>query len=207
MGVWLLTLWGLTAGNRLEFLFGKLEGNVEMFFLSGIAMVTAATFVLVYNADIVLAVLSRLGGGFGAILPAMKTAVAYPLANKFRTGMTLAMISLVIFALTMMSTMNLNFNRLFLADAARGGWDVTVDENPSNPIADLPAALRAASSSTPDGFRAVGRVELAGESRVSELGMGAPDFKTYPVLGVDNGFVDERRRHAMKLDPSLANAY
>lgn len=190
MGLLLLLLWGLTAGDRLVFLFGKLEGDVEMFFLSGIAMVAAATFVLMYNADLVLLVLARLGGVFGAILPAMKTAVAYPLANKFRTGMTLAMISLVIFALTMMSAMNLNFDRLFLDESARGGWDVVLDENPSNPIDDLPATLRAAGSSVPDTFRAAGRVGATGESRVAELDGGEPAFKRYPVQSVDEGFLD-----------------
>jgi putative ABC transport system permease protein len=189
MGLLLLVLWGFTAGNRLEFLFGELRGDFEMFFLSGIAMVTAATFVLVYNADLMLAVLARVGGSFGTVLPAMKTAVSYPLASKFRTGMTLAMISLVIFALTMMSTMNLNFDRLFLADSARGGWDVQVDENPANPLDDLGAALAAADSSVADQFRAVGRARLAAESRVAERALAGPDFKTYPIVGVDEGFV------------------
>ena len=190
MGVLLLTLWGFLAGNRLEFLFGELEGGIEMFFLSGIVMIAASTFVLVYNADIVLPVISRLGGLFSGILPAVRTAVAYPLASKFRTGLTLAMISLVIFALTMMSTMNLNFNRLFLTDAARGGWDVTVDENPNNPIGDLRATLLASGSSAQDGFRATGRVGLAGRSEVSEVRGGSRDFSNYPVFGADAGFVD-----------------
>lgn len=192
-GVLLLLLWGFTAGNRLEFLFGKLNGDVEMFFLSGIAMVTAATFVLIYNADLMLTLLSQVGGSFGRFLPAIKTAVAYPLASKFRTGMTLAMISLVIFALTMMSAMNSNFDQLFLDDAARGGWDVTVDENPNNPIADLPAALRAAGSTAPDGFRAVGKIGLAGEGRVGNAGSAADQLDTYPVLGIDAGFIDGGR--------------
>ncbi len=189
-GVLLVLLWGLVAGDRLRFLLGRLEGNVEMFFLSGIAMVAAATFVQVYNADVVLLLLSRLGGLFGGIMPAIKTAVAYPLASKFRTGMTLAMISLVMFALTMMSTMNLNFNRLFLTDSARGGWDVVADENPSNPIADLPAALGTAGSPEPDNFSDYGRVGLAGESKVAELGRGSVDYARYPVFGVDAGFID-----------------
>ena len=193
MGLLLLLLWGFTAGDRLRFLFGELEGDVEMFFLSGLAMVTAATFVMVYNADLVLMLLSRLGGAFGSILPAMKTAVAYPLANKFRTGMTMAMIALVIFALTMMSAMNLNFNRLFLADDARGGWDVVVDENPNNPIGDLTPALRAAGSDIAGGFRATGKVSLAGEARVGAPGTAADELETYLVFGVDTGFVDGGR--------------
>jgi len=194
MGVLILVFWGLTAGNRLKPLFGELEGDMEMFFLSGVAMVAASTFVLMYNADLVLALLSRLGDVFGPILPAMKTAVAYPLAYKFRTGMTLAMISLVVFALTVMSTMNLNFDRLFLADTARGGWDVVVDENPNNPIGDLPAALTAAGSDAPDRFRAVGRASLDTASWVSEITASNPIgnnyLNNYPVFGVDEAFVD-----------------
>ena len=188
-GLFLLLFWGFTAGNRLEFLFGKLDGDFEMFFLSGIVMVAASTFVFVHNADIVLAGLSRLGDSFSPILPIMRTAVAYPMANKFRTGMTLAMISLVIFALTMMSAMNLNFNLLFLTDNARGGWDVIVDENPNNPIGDLTSALEAAGSCAPDEFRATGRISLAGRSSASVAG-GDMEFGDYPVFGVDAGFVD-----------------
>ena len=194
MGVAIVVAWGFLAGNRLEWLVGELEGDAEMFFLSGVTMVAAATFVLIYNSDILLTVLSRLGGLFGPILPAMKTAVAYPLAYKFRTGMTLAMISLIVFALTVMSTMNLNFDRLFLADTARGGWDVIVDENPNNPVYDLPAVLRANGSDAPDSFRAVGRVTLDTSAKVTEFGPDNPNgnkfFNDYPVLGVDEGFVD-----------------
>jgi putative ABC transport system permease protein len=193
MGAVLVIAWGLFAGNRLEWLIGELEGDMEMFFLSGVVMVAASTFVLIYNSDLVLALLSRLGGLFGPILPALKTAVAYPLAYKFRTGMTLAMISLVIFALTVMSTMNLNFDRVFLADTARGGWDIVVDENPNNPIDDLPAALAEEGSDAPEDFRAVGRVNLDTTSQVSEVDTSNPRLRTfydYPVLGLDHEFVD-----------------
>jgi ABC-type lipoprotein release transport system permease subunit len=183
----LLLLWGFTAGGRLEWAVGKLDGDAEMFFLSGVAMVTASTFLFMYNADIALGVVSKVGGAFRTILPAMRTAIAYPLANKFRTGMTMAMISLVVFALTMMSTMNLNFDRLFLADSARGGWDVTVDENPNNPIRSISTALGSAGSSIQDGFRAEGVVSIADESVASE---GSLSFSEYPVRGVDEGFVD-----------------
>ncbi|MBI2914133.1 MAG: FtsX-like permease family protein [Chloroflexi bacterium] len=191
VGVLLLVVWGFVAGQRLEWLFGPLEGDVEMFFLSGIAMVTASTFVVIYNSDVVLGVLSWAGGFFGSILPALKTAVAYPLSSKFRTGMTLAMISLVVFALTMMSTMNLNFDRLFLTDEARGGWDVQVMENANNPIEDLSSTLHAAGSAAPDEFRAVGRIGLAGGFSATQV-RSSPDakFQDYPVKGVDDAFVD-----------------
>ena len=78
---------------------------------------------------------------FSTLIPSIRTAVAYPLANKFRTGMTISMISLVVFALVMMATMNANFNRIFLSSDALGGYDVQVVQNPNNQIADLKAAL------------------------------------------------------------------
>ncbi len=190
-GLALLVTWGLTAGGRIEPLVGVLSGDIEMFFLSGVAMVTASTYVLVYNADVILAGVSRLGDVFGTILPALKTAIAYPLANRFRTGMTVAMISLVVFSLTMMSTMNLNFNELFLADDSRGGWDIVVEENANNPIPDLPARLREAGSTAPDGFRSEGVIGRAEDPYATNEVRQGPDgkFDSYLVIGMDDGFI------------------
>jgi len=190
VGILLLVVWALTAGGRLEFIFGPLSGDIEMFFLSGVAMVTAATYVLIYNSDLILALVTRVGSPFGTILPATKTAVAYPLANRFRTGMTVAMIALVVFSLTMMSTMNFNFDRLFLSDESRGGWDIVVEENANNPIADLPAALRDAGSSAPDEFRTEGRVSVGGGASSTEVRQDMEGaFEDFPIVGADEGFV------------------
>ncbi len=207
MGILLLVFWGLAAGDRLEPIFGTLEGDVEMFFLSGFAMVTASTFVLIYNADVFLAAVSRVGGAFGSLLPALRTAVAYPLDNRFRTGMTLAMISIVVFALTMMSTMNLNYDKLFLNDDSRGGWDVQVVENPNNPLPSVGEALREAGSPAANGIRAEGAVLIAGFDSATEVYQSDPQdpfaaiesdesvvvrhtWDEYPVRGLTDGFIE-----------------
>ncbi len=193
-GLFLLLLWGFSAGERLEWLFGKLEGDIEMFFLSGVAMVAAATFIIIYNSDVILHGVTKAGGIFGGLLPAVKTAVAYPLTNRFRTGMTLAMISLVIFSLSTMATMNLNYLKVFLSDSSRGGWDVVVLENPNNPIPDLRAALLAAGSSAPNDFRSVGRVSMAGGPTATEMRQDVQDeYKAYPIFGADASFIQNSR--------------
>ena len=71
----------------------------------------------------------------------------------------------------MMSTMNYNFDRLFLTDDSRGGWDVIVEENPNNPIADLAAAARRGRSSTPrrHRFARVGRAEPPAAAEASRV--------------------------------------
>src|SRR3990172_6820192 len=203
-GLLLLVFWGLTAGDRLTWLFGKLEGDMEMFFLSGTAMVTASTFVLIYNADIFLGAVSRFGGAFAPILPAIRTAVAYPMENRFRTGMTLAMISLVIFALTTMSAMNLNYDKLFLKDESRGGWDVQVMENPNNPVPSVREALQGAGSPTANDIRAEGAVLIAGFDSATEVRQGSDaGYDDYPVRGLTDAFIENG---SVPLD-KIANGY
>ncbi len=189
MGLAILVFWGLAAGDRLSSVFGDLNGNIEMFFLSGVAMVTASTFVIIYNADIFLGLISRLGNVFGSILPAVRTAIAYPMANRFRTGMTLAMISLVVFALTTMSAMNLNYDKLFLKDESRGGWDVVVTENPNNPIDGLRPTLEAQDAEVASEIRAEGGVLIAGFDSATEVSQDGVEWTDYPVQGLDDDFL------------------
>jgi putative ABC transport system permease protein len=220
MGLALLALWVLGAGGYLEGMTGKLESGMEMFFLSGLVMVMAATFIIVYNADLLLRLLERLGGRMSRILPAVKTAVAYPLATKFRTGMTMAMISLVVFALVAQSTMYASFDHVALSTEARGGWDVMVTENPGNPLGDLRETLKGAPGVDTSKFEAVGKVEPV-ISRSITLRQGTDDkFASYSVNAVDNGFITQNRIsfqsratgyesdsavwEAMASDPSLA---
>lgn len=220
MGLVLLVFWGLLAGNRLEGIFGTLEGDIEMFFLSGVAMVTASTFVLIYNADIFLAIITRFGGRFGSVLPALRTAVAYPMANRFRTGMTLAMISLVVFALTTMSAMNLNYDRLFLADESRGGWDVQVVENPNNPLPSVKQALEGVGSPVAGEIKDEGAVLYAGFGSSTEVSRDDENWDDYAVNGLSDSFIDngsvpldrfaagydtpEAVWQALKTDPNVA---
>jgi putative ABC transport system permease protein len=192
VGLAVLAFWALPSGT-LDRVLPKMESNIEMFFLSGIFMVAAATFVIVYNADILLRFIERTGGWFGRLLPALRIAVAYPLANKFRTGMTLAMIALVVFAVVVMSIMNTNFNALFLRDDSRGGWDIVVTENPNNPVGELVAALDKEGSVDTDQFAAVGAVRLPDLFVGSELRQAgvSEEWKDYPVLGIDDAFARE----------------
>ena len=198
VGLLLLGWWAMPP-VLYEAIYPQMDSDIEMFFLSGIMMVTATTFVLVYNSDLILLGIQRLGGRLGSILPAVRIAVAYPLANKFRTGMTMVMISLVVFAVVVMSIMNTSFGELFLRDDSRGGWDVVVQENPNNPIGDLEAALQQSPASEVDTsrFAAVGAVLIPNLFTGSDLRQakeGTTDsyysgFEEHPILGLDDEFL------------------
>ena len=189
MGLVMLFFWLLFAGNNVPWI-KQMDGDIEMFFLSGVTMVLAGTFVLVYNADLLLQGLTIVGGTISSLVPSIKTAVAYPLANKFRTGMTIAMISLVMFALVMFSTMNENFDRLFNSDDALAGYDVLVIENPSNPLDDLVAVLRDNNYPT-DGIAGADKVSVANRqvSKFSQLNVEGQDPHGYNVYGMSPEFI------------------
>ncbi len=141
MGVVNLVFWILPFGV-LRSIFGEVEGGIEMFFISGIAMVAAAVWTVMYNADLLLRLLTFVTGPFGQLRPVLVTAVAYPMAAKFRTGLTLAMFALVIFTLIVMSILTEAFSAA-VGDSERvaGGWDIQATVNSNTPIDDIRLAI------------------------------------------------------------------
>lgn len=187
VGIALLALWMLPQ-DVAENLFGTLDGDIEMFFLSGVFMVIGATVLVVQNTDLLLSAVTRAGGLFRSKLPAVRTAVAYPGAAPGRTGMTIAMFSLIIFSLVMMSTMNSNYSNMMLGDEANAGWDVRTDVYNANPVDDFAATLEADGVAT-DEFSAVGAVTspspFGSDVRLSET----EPWKQATVHGMDEEFI------------------
>lgn len=204
VGIYILVLW-LLPPDIAEKLFGDLGGGFEMFFLSGVFMVAGATILVIENLDILLAGLNALGGLFGSKLAAVRTAISYPNATRGRTGMTVAMFSLIVFSLVCFATINQNFINLFLGDAANAGWDVRADVGSANPIGDGSAAAfeqllanaaqdpdlepKDASEIAADQFDATGVVTTTFEGQLRQPGQTG--WKTYVIHGMDGGFLDE----------------
>ena len=192
----LLVLWYLPT-SFYEPIVGELNGDIEMFFLAGMVMVTAAVFIVVYNADIILPAIASVGSRFGRILPAIRTGIAYPLSARFRTGMTMIMIGLIMFSLIMMATMNTNFSRVFLNDESRGGYDEIVQVNGNNLIDDFPGALEQAGVDTsPITQVAEIRVAYPYEAEVENKDQkegsddDIPEFLRYAIIGADDAFLE-----------------
>lgn len=165
------------------------SGGIEMFFVSGIFMVTYTTLIIMWNAEVVVAIISVVGRLASRWLPAVKTAVAYPLAAKGRTGMTIAMFSLVIFSLVTLTTLNSNFIELFSSDDADAGYDVQVITSPANPVDDLRAALEGTDVDTSriEGVGRVASIEF-GNTQIREP--GEDDWQNYVIAGLDQSFIE-----------------
>ncbi|MDQ3443433.1 MAG: FtsX-like permease family protein [Chloroflexota bacterium] len=186
----LLVFWLLPA-DAFSTIFGEFDGGIAMFFVAGIVLVAAVTLLIVNNLNLLLNELGRLGGLFRSTLPAMRTAIAYPSAAKGRTGMTIAMFSLIVFSLVMMATMSTNYAAGVSGDEANAGWHVRADSVSAEPIGDFIGTLNENGVDISD-FKAVGVVHSP-TSSVAEMrlsGNDDPAWTTYPVFGMETSFLD-----------------
>ncbi|HET8523219.1 MAG TPA: FtsX-like permease family protein, partial [Thermomicrobiales bacterium] len=189
LGAYLLVLWLLPSDVQMR-LFGPMSGGFELFFAAGLFMVVAATLIIVQNADILLSGLTGLGGIFRSWLPSVRTAVAYPATLRGRTGLTIAMFSLIVFSLVMMATISQNFVHIFLSDEAKAGWDVRADAYGANPVADFREALQA-NGVDPVAIRAVG-ITTNPHEFVSQIRLSGSDrWKQWPLYGMNQDFISE----------------
>jgi putative ABC transport system permease protein len=212
-------LYWLLPQSMLDTVLPETSGGIEMFLLSGLMMVASSTLLIIWNADLVTRGVSLLGRAFSRWLPAVKTAIAYPMANRVRTGMTIAMFSLVVFSLVMMAAIMTNVEEVFSGDGAGGGWTVQAVQPPTNPITDFREALIA--NGVDDGAVVdTSRVVTVPINRTQVRETGVDGWQTYSVTGVDDAFLtrsdiafqtratgyetDEAIFAALRADPNLA---
>ncbi len=196
-----LAYWLMPESIR-DRIFPKLASGMELFFLSGIMMVAALTVVIVWNAEIGTSIVGIFGRSFSRWLPAVKTAVAYPLASKGRTGMTIAMFSLIVFSLVMMAAIETNFSALFTGESAAGGWQIQATQSPTKPVPDFNQALAENGIDT-------GKITAA--SRLQQVsvfnGQGRmPGDEKWSLLGINGADVDFINQSDIPLQ-TLATGY
>jgi len=68
--------------------------------------------------------------------PSTRLGLAYPTARRFRTGVSLAMFSLIVFSLTFLAVLSTAFGQQTEAftDEASSGFDALLESNPANPV-------------------------------------------------------------------------
>tara|TARA_B100000029_G_scaffold171159_2_gene167433 strand:+ start:21384 stop:24938 length:3555 start_codon:yes stop_codon:yes gene_type:complete len=123
--------------DALENLTGELNGGPEMFILSGVSLVAASVWVVMHNADVLVWIVNKIIGRWGSLRPVVKMAIAYPMSARLRTGLTLAMFSLVIFTMMIFAIL-INLGNVISddPDKASGGFDIRGVIKPELPIDD-----------------------------------------------------------------------
>ena len=171
----LVLFWAVFAFEFVEFS----GGDINTFIVQGIVLTAAAVALVGQNQESIAAVLRRLGGNSSIVA---RIGLAYPLARRFRTSMTLAMYSLVIFTLVFISVLSNTLGSLTdqtVADEG-GGYDILASVSPANPVA--PGDVEAA-----DGVANVGTMTVGGAEYKRAFD---DEFSPWGIGGVDSAFVE-----------------
>jgi putative ABC transport system permease protein len=124
-------LWGIVALPVAVLIDAPFE--IFVFVVQGLTLAAAAVVLVSHNQGAVGRLVGRAARGSLDV----RLGLAYPLARRFRTAMTVGMFSIVMFTLVYVSILShifLGQTESFTRDLS-GGFDVVVTSNPSNPIA------------------------------------------------------------------------
>ena len=167
---------------------GPLSMNFSTWIAAGLMIVVGAVWVIVFNADVLLGLAMRIFGPIRGLAPILKISMAYPLANRFRTGTTLAMFTLVVFTLVTGVASNGSFmNAIRQEETFGGGFNVRASTGGTTPITDIERAVAVA-----PGLRDEDIAVAASQSflpiEATQKGTGRP-LEPYVVRGLDEAFL------------------
>lgn len=109
IGLGLLALWVTPWSTFLPQLLpsGWLEYNFTqapiLFVLGGPLIITGTILALMYNADFLAWLIASIFGFIPALRPVLRTAIAYPLNARFRTGMTMILFAMIMATVVVMA--------------------------------------------------------------------------------------------------------
>ena len=186
----LLVVWWLLPFSVYRSLVPELSMDFSVWVIGGLLVVLGTIWTLVYNAEPLSRAGIRVFGRFRNLAPVLRTSVAYPLRNRFRTGTTIALFTLVVFTLVVGATTSDAFNRaLDDQNAFGGGFQVRAEVAPSSAFADPAAAIARVPGIGSGDVQAVATQSFV-PVEARQPGPGAPAFVDYPIRGLDDAFLD-----------------
>jgi putative ABC transport system permease protein len=153
-------------------------GDIFAFVIQGSLLTFSAVVLLSQTADLWEKLTRRIAA---RNLP-IRLGLAYPIARRFRTGLTLGMYALVIFTMTFISTLSTVFGGQVetTTRSAAGGFDLLITSSTSNPPSE-------------DQLESVEGVDEAStmvQGQALFQPQGFPQPEPWPLTGIEQDFVD-----------------
>jgi len=192
--------------NSLPFDFfegwvGELSEPGPWFWPVGGAISTAAAvWILMCNTRVLIALLNVILSRFSGLRAVTKTAISYPMASKFRTGLTVAMFALIIFTLMIFSILNgIGDITSEQPERVTGGFDIK-----ASIISDLPI-----SGDIRDFLNMSDFTVVAGASNVPvEVKESEGENNTYKrsrLVSLEDGFMESTLWRMAHFDPKYGS--
>jgi putative ABC transport system permease protein len=203
IGLGLLIIWGVPWNDVLGRTTMDVIQNDQgwallSFALRGPLLILGAILAIMFNADLFSWLISRLLGGIGALTPVLKTAIAYPLSARFRTGMAMVMFSMIIATVVIMALVIQATQTLIVLDEQEsGGFEISTSNTLLsffNPLRDLEAEIPQMVAQYPrladiDAVGAVVNQEVQVRQANDEEG-----WRRSELVGVNNGYLTQAQQ-------------
>jgi putative ABC transport system permease protein len=198
IGLGLLLAWALPWERWLTIELASPVSGIWFllnFVLGGPLLILGAILVVMFNADAWTWGISRLLGGVGVLTPVLKTAIAYPLSSRFRTGMTMLLFAMIISTVTLMTVVIEATQTLVAPDTERyAGFEIGVYNGLLSffdPLENLEAELPTKEDLPLDDIVAVGAVterELP-TRQLSPVAENSTQNYEADLIGVNEGYL------------------
>lgn len=201
MGAGLLVIWALPWHQLDWFNTSMLSvGPFRMlgYILSVPMIILGAILVIMFNADAWTWGLTRLLGGIGALTPVLRTAVAYPLSTRFRTGMTMVLFAMIISTVTVMALVIEATQTAVRPDVERtAGFHISASGSLLSffdPMRDLAGEIAGRETFPQDAVSAVAAVaETEARMRITPAANEVGRWPTRTLLGIDEAYIEAAR--------------
>ncbi|GCE25754.1 hypothetical protein KDA_12380 [Dictyobacter alpinus] len=190
--VW-MAYWALPFDILINLGLPRFKGGIEVFFIAGVMMVLGTVWAAVANARLLMAPFLALCARIPGLFVLAKLALAYPLQRRLRTGLSVIMFSLVVFAMTVMAIItNAMQNSYVDINTQTGGYDIQATAY-FRSLPDLQTSL-ARQGIDPKSFASIG-VRSTTTLGVLQLGAPNPRWSIYPTQIVSGGFLQGYGAH------------
>ncbi|MBV9792120.1 MAG: FtsX-like permease family protein, partial [Chloroflexi bacterium] len=196
IGLGLLAFYAAPFGTWDDLLgLGGLESTPDVFIISGVMIVAGAIWTFIYNGDLLLGLFNVIFSRIGSLTPVLKTATAYPLSARFRTGMTLAMFSIIIFTVIVMTIVTQADEQVLGqrgAEVITGGYDIQAVVTGAPSETDLRKAI--ATGDQQSSIVGVGEVTVA-PIEIRQVGASTQRWSDYRINGYDDTYINQVEPH------------
>ncbi|GAC1400466.1 MAG: hypothetical protein NVSMB49_12810 [Ktedonobacteraceae bacterium] len=179
--------WALPFDVLGQFGLPRFQGGIEVFFVAGLMMVIGSVWAIVINAELLVGPLLAVCSRFPGIYALTRLASAYPLHRRLRTGLSVIMFSLVVFAMTVMAIItNATQNSYVDINAQTGGYDIQATAYFKS-IQDMKTAL-AQHGINANAFSSIGVRNTTVVGMIQPTA-DTPRWSLYPAQIVSGGFL------------------
>ncbi|TLZ63815.1 MAG: ABC transporter permease [Methanobacteriota archaeon] len=181
--------------------FSTAGADITLFIVAGLFLVLGGLLLVMFNSDTLLAVGTRIVRS-RTWRPVVRTAIAYPMNKKFRTGATLASIALIMFTIATMSGIQTLVSGSITKSIEResGGYDLIGSAR--TPISNWSAALASYNTTSTNITKSAALPVVP--VRISPTANFTGEFHNSSLVGIASGWTPPFLLQA--IDPAYPDA-